>query len=1100
MSRVIAGSVRSSRFGVLFLLASIAAGALLVTASGPDSRAGRSRGPALPIAEDGAFLVDGEALFLPAAAHVGGSGDTNWRTDLEVYNVGTVMAGYDITLLERDQANTNPQVINFHLHSGQSVRYNDALMSLFGFTGAAALMITADSGELVVSSRTYNQTSAGTYGQYIGGALESRAIEHGREARIIQLSQSSSNATGYRTNVGFLNCTMSSIVVQADLYRSDGSLIGSRSYTLEAFAFTQRDRIFAQVTQDDVVDGYVVVRTVTPGGRFFAYASVVDNRTGDPIYIPAITIDGGTGQTPTPTRTPTRTTSPQTGTPTRTHTPSNTATRTPTITPTSPGATLNLRPYQPSGWDGPLVASGQTGTHVSGGLVGGSPTYMDVAIANDGPGNVEVPANSDLAEILIDGTSIGYLRNQSAFTLPPVPTYVYWEDVQITGIPAGQHTITMVVDPLDIFAEYNEADNSHTFTGTWSGFKSGGVGGATAPTLDAGKASTLRIHRPAADAGRDAGLDAAAKKRAAAQRRWPDGLPAKAAAASTEPIYIPAAAHVAGAAGTNWRTDLELHNPGASQAQAEVALLLRGQGNPSPATATFSIPAGRCLRLNDVLYGVFGFEGGAALRVTPLAGSVLVTSRTYNLTDQGTYGQFIGGAAESQAIGASQQGLLIQLSQSSAFRTNLGFVSCTGFPVTVRADFYRSDGTLLGTRSYTLQAYMHHQVDRVFQNVSPDAVGDGVIIVRSETAGGRFMAYASVVDNATGDPVYIPATVVGGGGPTPTHTPTPTIPAGVPMDPLGTVEDIFDWLGSVPGSGELIDLEEAVARFQDEDLDAILSDIAAAYPGISTLTPNGIELDFGSGYIFGDGTVASGSFGVTFSDITNTPSQVGMSAVITQQNLQINHTEPPVPEMHGRLDLQVDAEGHVAGTGTFSGTGTTPKTTGTNSVTGDVDIDSAICLYYPIGGTVSVQMGEDAHTFTFDPDCDGTFDYRGPGMTGDVSFRLRWDGPQDLDIYVKEPSGEVIYYGHSTSATGGQLDVDSNAACWSYDPNPTENVFWPVGQAPHGTYEFWADLYSACDATPTPAFIFYVFEGDEVVREIHGVIADYTSPHYFHDY
>jgi len=180
---VIAGSVRSSGFGVLFLLASIAAGALLVTASGPDSRAGRSRGPALPIAEDGAFLVDGSALFLPAAAHVGGSGDTNWRTDLEVYNVGTVMAGYDIALLERDQANTNPQVINFHLHSGQSVRYNDALMSLFGFTGAAALMITADSGELVVSSRTYNQTSAGTYGQYIGGALESRpsstAARHG---------------------------------------------------------------------------------------------------------------------------------------------------------------------------------------------------------------------------------------------------------------------------------------------------------------------------------------------------------------------------------------------------------------------------------------------------------------------------------------------------------------------------------------------------------------------------------------------------------------------------------------------------------------------------------------------------------------------------------------------------------------------------------------------------------------------------------------------------------------------------------------------------------------------------------------------------------
>ena len=56
---------------------------------------------------------------------------------------------------------------------------------------------------------------------------------------------------------------------------------------------------------------------------------------------------------------------------------------------------------------------------------------------------------------------------------------------------------------------------------------------------------------------------------------------------------------------------------------------------------TYTVAPGRCLRLNDVLFSIFGFEGGASLRITPLSGEVVVTSRTYNLTDEGTYGQFI---------------------------------------------------------------------------------------------------------------------------------------------------------------------------------------------------------------------------------------------------------------------------------------------------------------------------------------------------------------------------------------------------------------------------------------------------------------------------
>jgi hypothetical protein len=580
---------------------------------------------------------------------------------------------------------------------------------------------------------------------------------------------------------------------------------------------------------------------------------------------------------------------------------------------------------------------------------------------------------------------------------------------------------------------------------------------------------------------------------------------------SSEPVYIPATAHVAGAAGTNWRTDLELHNPDTVQAQYEIALLLRNQANTSPQTVIYTVAPGRCLRLNDVLYGLFGFEGGAALRITPLTGSLIVTSRTYNLTDEGTYGQFIGGISESAAIGHGDEGMLIQLTHhagsSSGFRTNVGFVSTVDFPIWIQADLYRSDGTLMGSRAYDLQPFMYRQVDRIFTQVTQDDVPDGYVVVTSSTPGGKFHAYASVVDNATGDPVYIPAVLAEGGGgpsqtPTPTATPpaTPTVPPGVPMDPRTTADQIFQFLGLLGTSPQYPSLEQAVAQFQTLGVDGGLDLLAMMYPDIATRIPNGIAFDYGSGYVLDDGTVVSGQASVTFDELVNTADRLEVDGAATHQNLQVDGTFPLIDSITGSARLDVDDEGHVSGTYSVEGHDTLPKATGQESISGTVDVDTEVCENYPIGGSVTVLRGEDEHRFTFDDRCDGTFDYYGPGSTGDVAFRLRWDGPQDLDIYVTEPGGETIYFAHTTSATGGQLDVDSNAGCSGPDPNPTENVFWPVGQAPRGTYEFWAQLWSACGASETPSFTFFVFEGSEVVREIQGSIEGGTSPHYTHDF
>ena len=1111
MTRWIKGSVGSRRFGVLFLLATLAVGALLVTASAPDSRSSGPAGATAPLGQ-GKLLLQGNSMFIPAAAHVSGSAGTNWRTDAEVFNVGQQMAQYQIALLVKNQNNSTPVTFGFSLVPGQSVRYNDILQSIFGFTGSASLWITVQAGEVIVSSRTYNQTPDGTYGQYIGGVFDAEAIQHGQEGRIIQLTHNRAGNEGFRTNVGFLNSTSMSIGVLVRLYRWDGTLIGTKNYGLEAYMYKQIDRIFEQVTQLDVSDGYVIVETLTPGGKLFAYASVVDNRTGDPIYIPASLIGGG-GPNPTPTPTPTSPGATSTPTWTPTWTPTGVPpTATPTYTPTQTGPGVNLRPFQPSGWDGPLVASGQSGTHTSGGLQGGATTYIDVAFANDGPADVFIPANSSLVEILLDDVSLGYLGNQDPLTIPPAPVYFFWDDVQITGITAGQHELTMVVDPLDLVPESDEGDNSYTFTGEWSGAKAGGPTAAGPKLLDPGNLQIIPMpdFSPVIAPGRTA--EEVIWKRGLARQIRRGGRTSEAVKSTGEPVYIPAAAHVAGAADTNWRTDVELHNPGSTQAQYEIALLRRDQANPQPNTLTYTVAPGRCLRLNDVLFSTFGFEGGAALRIAPLSGTVVVTSRTYNLTDEGTYGQFIGGAPVSQAIQHGQTAVLIQLNQNSGFRANLGFASATGTPITVRADMYRSDGMFLGTRNYQLDAFMHRQVDRIFRQVTGSDVNDGYILVSTVTPGGQFFAYASVVDNATGDPVYIPATIIGGGtaqtptptptsqGPTSTPTPTPTVGPGVPMDPLDAMEAIFEWLGTV-GQGDDLDFEEWAAQIQTIGLQGVLNMVPILLPGgVVTVGTNSLQFNFPPGYVSPDGVLVSGTASVNFTNVNTTAPNLRLDFSGTQQNIQIDGQDVSIETASGNVDLMTDSQGHVAGSIIFSGSGGEPKgTKSTSDISGDPQIDTEICPNYPIAGQIVLQRPEGRHGFNFDDSCDGTFVYIGPGGTGALAFRMRWPGSQDLDLYVREPNGEIIYYGNPSSATGGQLDVDANAGCSGPAPDPTENIFWDE-EAPVGTYEFWGDLWSECGASPTPDVTLFVIVNGVIHRVIDTAISGGETQHYTHEH
>jgi hypothetical protein len=85
--------------------------------------------------------------------------------------------------------------------------------------------------------------------------------------------------------------------------------------------------------------------------------------------------------------------------------------------------------------------------------------------------------------------------------------------------------------------------------------------------------------------------------------------------------------------------------------------------------------------------------------------------------------------------------------------------------------------------------------------------------------------------------------------------------------------------------------------------------------------------------------------------------------------------------------------------------------------------------------------------------------------TGDVQVSVSWSDSSDVDLHVIDPNGAEIYYGQKTSPSGGELDLDSNAACSRNSDNTfksNENVVWPTGSGASGTYTVKLDYWSGC--------------------------------------
>lgn len=239
-------------------------------------------------------------------------------------------------------------------------------------------------------------------------------------------------------------------------------------------------------------------------------------------------------------------------------------------------------------------------------------------------------------------------------------------------------------------------------------------------------------------------------------------FPVQAQKVSAQHYVVPGVAEFDNGPASNFHTDMRIYN--ADDKPVTIALSYypqSGDTTPRPANVNVTLAAGEVKVVDNALPTLWTLArtAGAVAIDAPPSAKLVVTARTFSRDAAGgTYGQFIPGATATDGVGLGERGLeVLQLEQSSQYRTNLGLVEVTGNPVKV--EILARTGTKLTTViTADLNGNEYRQINRIFEAMGlRDAVYTGRVTVRVIGGNGRIAAYGSVVDNRTVDPTYVPA-------------------------------------------------------------------------------------------------------------------------------------------------------------------------------------------------------------------------------------------------------------------------------------------------------------------------------------------------------
>jgi len=224
-----------------------------------------------------------------------------------------------------------------------------------------------------------------------------------------------------------------------------------------------------------------------------------------------------------------------------------------------------------------------------------------------------------------------------------------------------------------------------------------------------------------------------------------------------ETVIVPAAGR-----GAPWGTDLYVMNPGTATVDVTIYWLVRDQANPSPASISFSLPAGQTEVLNDVIFNDFGLEAGnGAFLVIADGGAVIVNSRIFASDGTATFGQGFEGIPTWAATPAGSATDIVGLSQNASFRSNV-YATAGEAGAVINFSLRDPQGGVLASVALALDAWEPYlkRVNQLFPGLANFDEGT----LHAEVTSGLAVVGASKVDNASTDPTTLESAATGGGG------------------------------------------------------------------------------------------------------------------------------------------------------------------------------------------------------------------------------------------------------------------------------------------------------------------------------------------------
>jgi hypothetical protein len=224
-------------------------------------------------------LAAAEEYFVPMVGQKQGQDGAWWNTEVWICNTSTLTGGYAVIFLPAGQSNLDAlkaEPTLEDLPAGATLYRNDLVPE--GSVGVLRILTTQG---VVVFTRVFNAAGRGSFGQGIPALPRSAAVKPGDVAQLVGLRRTPQ----FRTNIALFNPSMEHGILQVRVFLQRGELAGEETYRLSAGGYIQLD---------DALHAFGVPRgehlraEVSGTVPFFAFASVIDARSGAPTLVPAL--------------------------------------------------------------------------------------------------------------------------------------------------------------------------------------------------------------------------------------------------------------------------------------------------------------------------------------------------------------------------------------------------------------------------------------------------------------------------------------------------------------------------------------------------------------------------------------------------------------------------------------------------------------------------------------------------------------------------------------------------------------------------------------------------------------------------------------------